>query len=277
MKKILPVIQGMGIGLVHISALALAVSAVSLLSMNIVCFAVVIALDLIWIKFTADENIKKGILKNAFATATEILLTAFFIIKDVFAAYGENEKIVKTALLFHIGMFTVSIMVSLVWTFQKHYSYKSVKNDNIGICMIQGAVAGIIYFTVLYMNLAVSQYGFLIFDTIIVSIIMYYAISSEDISNTVSKIFSMVGAFCTILVLSMFISLWGKDFKFLFGNIAYMLLGEGDSWSSLIGLVSDFSGIVCMGIVIVVALVNSGSNLKKKKSVEKTIAKIENA
>ena len=143
--------------------------------------------------------------------------------------------------------------------------------------MIQGAVAGIIYFTVLYMNLAVSQYGFLIFDTIIVSIIMYYAISSEDISNTVSKIFSMVGAFCTILVLSMFISLWGKDFKFLFGNIAYMLLGEGNSWSSLIGLVSDFSGIVCMGIVIVVALVNSGSNLKKKKSVEKTIAKIENA
>lgn len=277
MKKILPVIQGMGIGLVHISALALAVSAVSLLSVDIVCFAVVIALDLIWIKFTADENIKKGILKNAFATATEILLTAFFIIKDVFAVYGENEKIVKTALLFHIGMFTVSIMVSLVWTFQKHYSYKSVKNDNIGICMIQGAVAGIIYFTVLYMNLAVSQYGFLIFDTIIVSIIMYYAISSEDISNTVSKIFSMVGAFCTVLVLSMFISLWGKDFKFLFGNIAYMLLGERDSWSSLIGLVSDFSGIVCMGIVIVVALVNSGSNLKKKKSVEKTIAKIENA
>lgn len=277
MKKILPVIQGMGIGLVHISALALAVSAVSLLSVDIVCFAVVIALDLIWIKFTADENIKKGILKNAFATATEILLTAFFIIKDVFAVYGENEKILKTALLFHIGMFTVSIMVSLVWTFQKHYSYKSVKNDNIGICMIQGAVAGIIYFTVLYINLAVSQYGFLIFDTIIVSIIMYYAISSEDISNTVSKIFSMVGAFCTILVLSMFISLWGKDFKFLFGNIAYMLLGEGDSWSSLIGLVSDFSGIVCMGIVIVVALVNSGSNLKKKKSVEKTIAKIENA
>ena len=81
MKKILPVVQGMGIGLVHISALALAVSAVSLLSVDIVCFAVVIALDLIWIKFTADENIKKGILKNAFATATEILLTAFFIIK----------------------------------------------------------------------------------------------------------------------------------------------------------------------------------------------------
>ena len=204
-------------------------------------------------------------------------ICSFIVIKDVFAVYGENEKILKTALLFHIGMFTVSIMVSLVWTFQKHYSYKSVKNDNIGICMIQGAVAGIIYFTVLYINLAVSQYGFLIFDTIIVSIIMYYAISSEDISNTVSKIFSMVGAFCTILVLSMFISLWGKDFKFLCGNIAYMLLGEGDSWSSLIGLVSDFSGIVCMGIVIVVALVNSGSNLKKKKSVEKTIAKIENA